>query len=88
MQNETNLKKKGDVMNDLTDKELPGYLRLHCMTPVGKVHKKHMIRIHELAGWAHDVNIIKNNVKEFWRPDSEWIDKVCSDAEQNMKEKE
>lgn len=41
-------------MADLTDEELPGYALLHCETPVGAFHQRHVARLLRLAGREED----------------------------------
>lgn len=36
-------------MADLTDAELPGYATIHCRTEIAAFHKKHVVRLLELA---------------------------------------
>lgn len=67
-------------MSDLTDKDLPGYMRLHCRTPVGLVHRDHLARLYDLAGRHDDAAAIRAG-KEWWRPEPTWIDQVADEAE-------
>lgn len=67
----------------LTDKDLPGYLRIHCRTPVGLVHRDHWARIHDLAGRADDAAVIRAG-KEWWRPEPAWADELAAAAERNQ----
>ena len=64
-------------MADLTDKELPGYLLIHCTTPVGRVHKRHLARLHTLAGLHEEASQISNGEREWYRPSVEWIRELC-----------
>lgn len=69
----------------IADNELPGYLRIHCDTPVGLVHVSHLARIHELAGLNDDAQRIRNSGKDWWRPDPSWIADVATAAETKMR---
>lgn len=72
-----------EAMSDLTDKELPGYLRAHSRTPVGLVHRSHFARLHDLAGQASDADLIRSG-KEWWRPAPEYIDPLADEADRRM----
>lgn len=51
---------------DMTDAEFLGYCEIHCETPVGQFHRKHIARLLELAGDA-----VPTLDREWYRP-SEW----------------
>lgn len=67
----------------MTDAQLPGYMRLHCRTPVGLVHKKHLARLYDLAGLTAEAKQVRDG-KEWWRPDPSWIDPLADEAERRM----
>lgn len=65
-------------MDDLTDEELPGYAILHCRTPVGAFHKRHVVRLLELAGMDEAAETARTRGPDWYHLGPEQIDPVVA----------
>ena len=62
------------MAEDLTDEELPGYALLHCRTPVGAFHKKHVSRLLRMAGEDKQADICDRSIREWYYLGPESVD--------------
>jgi hypothetical protein len=60
---------------EMTDEEFLGYCDLHCETPVGMFHRKHIARLAELAG-----DVATPLAQEWYRPSERAVKEAVARA--------